>query len=163
ILPRELKQSTKHVELVVEDLRTRVRFPPAPPSNVKGSPEGVGPLRLSVQPLDLHPRPARTVSAGFRGACAAPRERRARTRARLRASGPDPARACKRERALQGQFPPAPPIPRAWIVSRPFFFARIPAWSGVPGDCPAGAVPFGCAESARFPASPVSFLRLPCR
>ena len=28
---------------------------------------------------------------------------------------------------------PPPPIPRAWIVSGPFFFARIPAWRGVSG------------------------------
>src|SRR5690606_23092189 len=54
-----------------------------------------------------------------------------------------------------------PPINRVWIVSRPFFFARLPAWRWVPRVCPAGAIPFGCAESARFPASPLSFAVCP--
>ena len=44
-----------------------------------------------------------------------------------------------------------PPTPRAWIVSRPFFFARIPAWCEVPGACAAGATAPRCAKSAGFP------------
>src|SRR5690606_11342098 len=51
----------------------------------KGSPGRVGPLSLKMRFAESEPRPERTVSAGFRGACAAPRGRRARTRARLRA------------------------------------------------------------------------------
>ena len=30
----KLKDTTKYVELYVEDLRTRVRFPPAPPNSL---------------------------------------------------------------------------------------------------------------------------------
>src|SRR5690606_22769874 len=49
-----------------------------------------------------------------------------------------PASACKRERGLQGRFPPAPPYTRARIVSGSFFLPEIPAPHGVPAIGAAG-------------------------
>ena len=81
----------KYVELSVEGLRTRVQFPPPPP-NDDGHPCGG---RWHLLRLWIGPRPART--RGFAGH---------ETRTASCRVACESASACRRERALQGQFPP---------------------------------------------------------
>jgi hypothetical protein len=66
------------------------------------------------------------------------------------------ARACKRERGLQGRFPPAPPLQRARVVSGAFSFGVPP---GTAGRCCGWFLP-KALKSATFRPSPVSGLPL---
>jgi hypothetical protein len=53
----------KYVELPVEDLRTRVQFPPSPPTKQKAHPYG-GLFVLIATRWKLNPRPVRTQGGG---------------------------------------------------------------------------------------------------